>query len=231
MLIRPYTRTVPITVTVPAHMTFSDPTYGYGYGKVYGTVNIRPYPYTMSFIIVLNVRAIGGDFTGGSNGAGTTGMTNNPTTTERCAGRASTDSQSEQRANPLLYAWLYTKQSQGGYAKGSLLMPHHARGRIGATGARGMPQSWRPHGDGAEKMERVQEGYVRGWTEWALAIECRPTECAQPGHGRELPKGLGHSELRSESKRAVSHSQVEPSERLAEWNPNGESRIRGRVAR
>ncbi|KAJ7230157.1 hypothetical protein GGX14DRAFT_384119 [Mycena pura] len=33
MLIRPYTRTVPVTVTVPARTTFSDPTYGYGYGK------------------------------------------------------------------------------------------------------------------------------------------------------------------------------------------------------
>ncbi|KAJ7193540.1 hypothetical protein GGX14DRAFT_588473 [Mycena pura] len=69
-----------------------------------------------------------------------------------------------------------------------------ARGRIGA---RGMPQSWRLHGDGegnrdgADKMERVQEGDVRGWREWALAMECRPTKCAQPGHGRKFPKWQG----------------------------------------
>ncbi|KAJ7195627.1 hypothetical protein GGX14DRAFT_575415 [Mycena pura] len=70
-----------------------------------------------------------------------------------------------------------------------------ARGRIGA---RGMPQSWRLHGDGegnrdgADKMERVQEGDVRGWREWALAMECRPTKCAQPSHGRKFPKTSGH---------------------------------------
>ncbi|KAJ7189798.1 hypothetical protein GGX14DRAFT_607876 [Mycena pura] len=68
------------------------------------------------------------------------------------------------------------------------------------------------------------------WTwRWGNSQRCEKVDYQDwsPCQPRRAPStGLGHTELRSEAKRTVSHSRVEPSERLAEWNPNGELKSR-----